>query len=77
MFDFNDDGQFGLDDIVQADIMFGLNEDGICPFCGKYFENTNLKYCPYCNNKLQNQLDFQLLSSDEYDNLKGGRNGRF
>ena len=27
MFDFNDDGEFGLDDLIEADIQYGLFEE--------------------------------------------------
>ena len=53
MFDFDDDGDFDLDDIVQADIAYGLFSEGECPHCGEYIEDTTAKRCPFCGGKLE------------------------
>ena len=52
MFDFDDDGGFDLEDIVEADITLGLFSEGECPHCGEFLENPNVKICPFCGGKL-------------------------
>ena len=53
MFDFDNDGDFDLDDIVQADIVYGLFGEGKCPHCGEFVENPNAKICLFCGGKLE------------------------
>ena len=53
MFDFDNDGDFDLDDIVQADIAYGLFGEGKCPHCGEFAENPNAKICLFCGGKLE------------------------
>lgn len=56
---FENDDNFGLDDIVEADIKYGLFDDGTniddddtCFCCGEFVEG-DMKYCPYCGVKFQ------------------------
>lgn len=42
-----------LDDIVEADIVYGLFSDGECPHCGEYLENLNIKTCSFCGGALE------------------------
>ena len=48
MFDFDNDGDFDLDDIVEADIVYGLFSEGECPHCAEFIENNNIGICPNC-----------------------------
>ena len=52
MFDFDNDGDFGLEEIVQADIAFGLFSEGECPHCGEYIESVKSSFCPFCGGRL-------------------------
>ena len=53
MFDFDNDGDFDLDDIIEADIKYGLFSDGECPHCGEYIECIESKICPFCGGLLE------------------------
>ena len=52
MFDFDNDGDFDLEDIVETDIALGLFSEDECPHCGEFIENPNAKMCPFCGGKL-------------------------
>lgn len=53
MFDFDNDGDFDLEDVVEADIMLGLFSEDKCPHYGEFLENPNVKICPFCGGKLE------------------------
>ena len=53
MFDFDNDRDYDLDDIVQADIAYGIFGEGKCPHCGEFVENPNAKICLFCGGKLE------------------------
>ena len=53
MFDFDNDGDFDLDDIIEADITLGLFSEDECPHCGEFIKNSNTKICPFCGGKLE------------------------
>lgn len=42
-----------LEDIVEADIAYGLFSDGECPHCGEYIEDSEAKICPFCGGLLE------------------------
>ena len=53
MFDFDNDGDFDLSDMVEADIRFNLFGDGECPHCGEYIECIESLICPFCGKRLE------------------------
>ena len=53
MFDFDNDGDFDLDDIVQVDIKYGFFKQGECPQCGEFIGNSNIGICPFCGHKFK------------------------
>lgn len=52
MFDFDNDGNFDLDDVIEADIELELFSEDECPHCGEFIENLNAKICPFCGCRL-------------------------
>ena len=53
MFDFDNDSDFDLEDIVETNIALGLFSEDECPHCGEFIENPNAKICPFCGGKLE------------------------
>lgn len=53
MLDFDNDDDFDLKDIVEADIALGVFSKDECPHCGEYIEDINIKICPNCGYKFK------------------------
>ena len=53
MFDFDNDGNFDLDDIIQADIECGFFSKIESPKCGKFIENNNIRICRFCGHRFK------------------------
>ena len=53
MFDFDNDGDFDLEDLIEADISVGLFSENECPYCGEFIENPITKICPFCGYKIK------------------------
>lgn len=52
MFDLDNDEDFDLDDVIEADIKYGLFSKGECLHCGEYIGCIESTLCPFCGGKL-------------------------
>ena len=57
---------FNLNDIIEADIKFGLFSNGECSHCGVYIECIDSIICPFCEIKLKKDT---VLYKDGVNNL--------